>query len=101
MSEASMRDVQRMYPFELIALCLLPDYLHILVTLPEADANYSVRLRAIKGNFTKLYLLGGGQQGIRNVSRKKRGEAAIWQRRFREHDIRDEKDQHKHPDYIH
>jgi putative transposase len=31
----------------------------------------------------------------------KRGEAAIWQRRFWEHTIRDEADLNRHRDYIH
>jgi len=34
-------------------------------------------------------------------SRQKRGEQAIWQRRFWEHLIRDEKDFERHCDYIH
>jgi putative transposase len=37
----------------------------------------------------------------RNESRLKRREAAVWQRRFWEHTIRDENDLNRHLDYIH
>jgi len=41
------------YPFELIALCLLPDHIHCLWKLPESDSNYSLRWQRIKGYFSK------------------------------------------------
>jgi putative transposase len=55
----------------------------------------------IKGYFTYacLRIVGPGQE--RNLSRKSRREAAIWQRRFWEHTISDEVDLEKHLDYIH
>ncbi|MCG8604144.1 hypothetical protein MJD09_03980 [bacterium] len=49
----------------------------------------------IKGIFTKRYLAAGGKDGPRNESRQRKGEAAVWQRRFWEHLIHDEED------YIH
>ena len=36
-----------------------------------------------------------------NESRKKQGESTIWQRRFWEHQIRDDSDFAKHFDYVH
>jgi REP element-mobilizing transposase RayT len=36
----------------------------------------------------------------RSESRLKKGEAAIWQRRYWEHMIRDEQDLRRHEDYI-
>lgn len=38
---------------------------------------------------------------MRSASREKRGETTIWQRRFWEHTIRDEKDLERHVDYLH
>ena len=35
------------------------------------------------------------------VARLRNGEVALWQRRFWEHTIRDEKDFERHVDYIH
>ena len=93
--------VQTQHPFVVDAVCLLPDHLHCLWALPENDGDYSLRWSAIKGLFTKEYLNSAGQDGMRNDSRKKRGEAAVWQRRFWEHTIRDEVDYCNHFDYIH
>ena len=89
------------FPFETKAICLLPDHLHCILKLPERDANYSLRWGEIKRLFTKGYLneIGPGEE--RNASRIKRGEAAIWQRRFWEHMIETEDDLETHLDYIH
>jgi putative transposase len=84
-------NVRERYPFAIDAVCLLP----------EADANYSKRWGEIKRLFTKGYLDQIGPGEIRNESRRRRGEAAIWQRRFWEHTIRDEADLNRHRDYIH
>jgi putative transposase len=94
-------DVHTRFPFTTLAVCLLPDHLHCIWTLPEGDANYSVRWKEIKRLFTKSYLSQIGPGGPRNASRLKRGEAAVWQRRFWEHMIRDQEDLNRHTDYIH
>jgi len=69
--------------------------------LPEADANYSIRWKEIKRLFTKQFLKEIGPGSQRNESRQKRQEAAIWQRRFWEHSIKDDEDFERHLDYIH
>ena len=95
------RSVQERYPFTVDAICLLPDHIHCIWTLPENDTNYSMRWSAIKGQFSMQYLVNGGKEGLRNASRQRTGEAAIWQRRFWEHLIRDEDDLRRHIDYLH
>ena len=60
-----------------------------------------MRWREIKRIFFHAYLDQIGPGGVRNASREKRGEAAIWQRRFWEHTLRDEEDFNRHVDYIH
>ncbi len=97
----SWRDVQRKMPFALDAVCLLPDHMHLLITLPNGDPDYSMRIKMLKSVFTIKFLKAGGQDGIRNGSRLEKGEAAIWQRRFWEHTIRDEIDYESHFHYIH
>ena len=89
------------YPFETLAVCLLPDHLHCIWRLPEGDSDYPVRWKEIKRWFTRMYLLKIGPGMERNESRQKRKEVAIWQRRFWEHTIRDEQDLLAHMDYIH
>jgi len=88
-------------PFELYALCLLPNHLHCIWKLPDGDANFSTRWNSIKGIFTREYLRQGGQEAKRSSSQRKREEAALWQRRFWEHQIRDGDDLQNHVDYIH
>ena len=88
-------------PFETVAVCLLPDHLHCIWELPENDSDYSTRWASIKARFTKSYLAKGGKEGLRNLSRKRSGEGAVWQRRFWEHRIRDQRDLQNHVDYIH
>ncbi len=95
------KDLQGHYPFEVDAICLLPDHLHCIWRLPEGDADFSKRWMSIKAIFSKKYKAMGGREGQRNRSRKKRGEAAIWQRRFWEHLIRNDSDYARHFDYIH
>lgn len=93
--------VKEKRPLENIAMCLLPDHLHCIWKLPEGDADFPTRWNSIKALFTKTYLNSGGRDGKRNVSRLRAGEAAVWQRRFWEHKIRDVDDLQKHIDYIH
>lgn len=88
-------------PFETVAFCLLPDHLHYLWKLPEGDADYSKRWASIKGQFSREYLRSISQYGQVASSRASKGEVCIWQRRFWEHQIRDENDLQRHVDYIH
>ena len=87
--------------FETIAFCLLPEHLHCIWKLPENDADSSTRWRKIKNNFSQtvdgsiLPLVGSTKLG------KSKREVPIWQRRFWEHTIRDEKDYEAHMDYVH
>jgi putative transposase len=67
--------------------------------LPEGNADYPVRWKEIKRLFTKGYLSHIGLGETRNASRIKRGEAAVWQRRFWEHMIRDQDDLRRRTDY--
>ena len=94
-------DVKSRFPFDMDAVCLLLDHIHILIRLPEDDADYPMRIREIKRLFTKANLKDIGPGAPRNESRQRKKEAAIWQRRYWEHFIRDEKDLNTHIDYIH
>jgi len=94
-------NISQRLPFKTVAYCLLPDHLHTIMTLPDGDANYSMRIREIKRIFTRFYLAENPRQSPRNASRNHKHEAAIWQRRFWEHTILDEEDFNNHIEYIH
>ena len=89
------------HPFEIDAWVLLPDHLHCLWTLPDGDADFSKRWGKIK----RLVSLACGDRYKRmewmSDSKKKHRESTIWQRRYWEHQIRDQKDLNRHVDYIH
>lgn len=89
--------VQRAYPFETVAICILPEHIHAIWTLPPNDADYSRRWNLIKGNFSR----GLPAAAERSASKLRQREKGIWQRRFWEHQIRDEEDLQRHVDYVH
>ena len=94
-------EVKQRFPFETIAVCLLPEHIHCIWRLPAGDADYSTRWKEIKRRFSHRYLEKIEIDTPQSESRIKRNEAAIWQRRFWEHVIRDERDYERHADYIH
>jgi len=75
--------------------------LHCVWKLPEDDSDFSTRWSSIKGIFSKKYLQSVGRKKQVTESRKRKGEVFIWQRRFWEHQLRDENDLQCHVDYIH
>jgi putative transposase len=97
----SINFVRNKYPFEIEAWVLMPDHLHYLWTLPNKDNDISLRWRIIKSSFTRKVKPLFHEEEWMNNSRIKRKESTIWQRRFWEHQIEDQKDYNNHFDYIH
>lgn len=95
----AFRYIMNQHPFKIDAIVILPDHLHSIWTLPDGDNNFSTRWRLIKSYFSRQY--SSEYQVEASLSRRKKQEKAIWQRRFWEHQIRDEKDLINHVEYIH
>ena len=93
----AVRRVRERSPFHIDAWVVLPDHMHCVWTLPEGDADYANRWRAIKTQFSK----GCPVDEARSVVMLARGERGIWQRRYWEHTIRDDRDYAAHVDYVH
>ena len=89
------------HPFESLAFVLLPDHFHCIWKLPDNDSDFSIRLGCIKKEFTQLWMAKGGEELAVSSARKEHHERGIWQKRFWEHTIRDEKDLVRHVNYIH
>ncbi|MBB4658637.1 REP-associated tyrosine transposase [Parvularcula dongshanensis] len=70
-------------PFRTLAICVLPNHLHAVWTLPEGDADYSRRWRSFKLRVTHA------------IGRR------VWQPRYWEHTIRDGGDLANHVNYVH
>ena len=109
-------------PFEIEAWVVLPDHMHAVWQLPVEDPNYSDRWGAIKARFSKHVRLREGVVGYkptlrtdgrvglqpteaerlrqaRSPSKIAKQDAGIWQRRFYEHHIRNQRDFDNHVRY--
>ena len=93
---AAYADAAERQPFETIAICVLPNHLHCIWTLPEGDADFSGRWRRIKTGFTRRL-----PRESDLVPGRRAGERGIWQRRFWEHVITDADDLAAHIEYVH
>jgi putative transposase len=80
----AVRAVRTIRPFVIDAFVVLPEHLHCIWTLPEGDRDFPARWRGIKSRFGHAI----GQHGV-------------WQNRYWEHTIRDERDYAAHFDYVH
>ena len=94
---AAVRRVKGRAPFHIDAWVVLPEHMHCLWTLPEGDSDFSRRWKEIKAAFSRNM----ADEEYVSSSRLRKGERGIWQRRFWEHTIRDERDYAIHMDYIH
>ncbi len=99
--EEVIKEIRVSNPFVIRAWVLMPDHIHCIWTLPENDVDYSKRWGLIKSRYTKI----AGKELVKNCqstsSRKSKREGTVWQRRFWEHKIRNEKDYENHCNYIH
>lgn len=97
-----IKETRAKMPFGIDAWVLMPDHLHCIWTLPAGDSDYSRRWGLIKAAYTKRVgkTVTGNVRAV-SASRLKHRERVVWQRRFWEHRVRDEKDYEAHCDYIH
>ena len=87
----TLRNVQQIHPFRLLAYVILPDHFHWLMRVEKESGNFSDILQSIKRNFTLNY------KDAHPIPTPMK----LWQSRFWDHIIRDEKDLERHFDYIH
>ncbi|AXE65215.1 transposase [Hyphomonas sp. CACIAM 19H1] len=87
----SWREVEQDHAFSTLAAVVLPDHLHVIWTLPPGDADFSTRLRLLKSGFTRRLRASGVIEGHEK----------IWQNRFWERAIRDDRDLENHINYVH
>ena len=87
----TLRRVQEMRPFRLLAYVIMPDHFHWLMRAENEKGDFSGILHSVKRNFTfnfkKAYAIDA--------------HVSLWQDRFWDHVIRDDRDLGNHMDYIH
>jgi putative transposase len=116
---AAVRATLAERPFGIDAWVVLPDHMHCVWTLPQGDTDFSTRMGAIKARFTMAVrgpgftptlappnphgAIGGRERGAgKRVGVNpdlRKDEAAVWQKRFWEHHIRDQADLDAHLRY--
>ena len=85
-----LRTVREHQPFQLLAYGFLPDHVHLLLR-PTGEGTFSSIVGSAQRSYTFEYK---DQYSIP-------GSLNLWQHRFWDHIIRDERDLHRHFDYIH
>lgn len=91
---SAVRQTRTERPFAIDARVVLPDHMHCVWTVPEGDSDFSTRWSVIKARFSRAM-----PPSPRRTSHETRREHGLWQRRFREHHIRDEEDLRNHIHY--
>jgi putative transposase len=87
----TMRSVQVVSPFHLLAYVILRDHLHLLMQMPPDQPDFSRVLHSLKRNYAINY----------KKAHEIHGPLQLWQARFWDHIIRDDCDLERHIDYIH
>jgi len=96
----SFRHSKQKYEYEIDAIVILPEHFHTIIT-PTNPKDYPLIIRAIKQHFSKHCEEKHYKHLMQSQSRNTKGYKPIWQKRFYEHTIRDEKDYKLRLDYIH
>src|ERR1700743_3641947 len=55
----AFRVTKRDRPFDIDAIVILPEHLHVIFTLPPVDSDFSGRWRQIKGHFSNALIKAG------------------------------------------
>ena len=92
-----VKAVHKNKPFHIDAWVVLPNHLHCIWTLPPGDVDYPSRWKSIKTMFSKQIPAGEAV----SETQARLNERGIWQRRYWEHTIRNERDYEIHMDYCH
>jgi len=93
----TVRATRLRHPFHIDAWVVLPDHMHCVWTLPDGDAGFALRWKVIKFAFARRL----PKTEVLTATQRSRGERGIWQRRYWEHLIQDERDYRHHVDYVH
>jgi len=104
-ARAALRDaiikVLERHLFQISAWVLFPDHLHVIWTLLFDDANFALRWQQIKRHVTQQCGYRLHKPELMNAFQTQNRESTLWQRRYWEHQIRDETDYQCHMDYVH
>lgn len=78
-------------PFTLDAWVLMPNHMHCIWTLPPGDADYAARWSLIARRVSLMCREAYQRTEWLTTSKRKHRESTLWQRRYWEHQIRNER----------
>ncbi len=93
----SFKESKKYYKYQINSIIILPDHLHMIIT-PQNTLEYPKIIHSIKYNFSKRYR--PKEKIEQSTSRDKNKMKPIWQKRYYEHTIRDEKDYSRCIEYM-
>ncbi len=96
----SFKYAKTKFDFNIDAIVILPDHFHMIIKLDTAE-EYSKIIGVIKSYFSKNCDPKFYAHIIQSKSSKAQNYKPVWQKRFYEHTIRDEKDYKSRLDYVH
>jgi len=96
----SFRYAKTKFVFDVNAIVILPDHFHMIIKVDRAE-EYPKIISTIKRYFSKQCDPKFYEHLMQSQSRSKQNYKPIWQKRFYEHTIRDEKEYKTRLDYIH
>jgi len=89
---ATLRNVKEIHPFTMLGYVFRHDHFHMIIQ-PTGEGNFSDIMHSLKPHFTKEYKKIIGLSSSQPMK--------LWQKRFWDHVIRDDKDFENHLHYIH
>jgi putative transposase len=93
----ALKNSKKFYKYEIFGMVVLPDHIHLIIR-PDKIDEYPKIISRIKHYFSRN--INCSKNNLTESKIKKR-EKGIWQRRYWEHTILDEKDLYNSLDYIH
>jgi len=95
----SFRLSKEKYPYIINAVVIMPDHLHMIIS-PENAEDYPHIVRTVKQHFSRHCPSHYYAHLQQSVSRNRKGYSPVWQKRYYEHTIRNEKDMFEKVQYM-
>jgi len=92
----SFAQSKKRFDYRIDAIVVLPDHIHMVIT-PKEARDYPKIIGAVKAYFSRYYACDNEEQ---SNSRHKKRYKAIWQKKYYEHTIRNEKDWYETMSYL-
>jgi len=95
----SFRISKTVYRYRIDAIVVMPDHVHMIIT-PRNVEEYPHIIRTVKQYFSKHCPQSYYKHLYQSWSRNKKGYLPVWQKRYYEHTIRNEKDMFEKIQYM-